>query len=214
MGARPSTKRSAPARRYESPLRDRRSAETRASLIAAASQLFVAKGWAGTGMRDIAAAAGVATETVYAHFSSKRGLLQAVLDVAVVGDDRSVALASRDEFAAVGQGRRLDRIRAAVRLLAGIQERTAALFKVLREAAAGDEAIAEILSAARERQRRDIAAGAQLMMGRAPTPVERDGFWALASPEVYLLLVEETGWTRRQYEEWMAELIGRTIPRH
>lgn len=37
--------------------------------------------------------AGVATETLYSHFASKRALLQAVMDVAAVGDEQPVAVA-------------------------------------------------------------------------------------------------------------------------
>lgn len=200
-------------RRYRSPLRDQRAAETRGALTAAANRLFVSKGWAATGMRDVAAEAGVATETVYAHFSSKRGLLRAVMDTAVVGDDHPVALVERPQFAAIGRGGRADRTRAAARLLTGIQERTAPVAKVLREAASSDGEIAEMLRAARQRQRLDVEAAAELIMGRAPTVIERDGLWAITSPEVYLLLVEESGWTLDQYEGWVAEMLERVVPR-
>jgi hypothetical protein len=37
--------------------------------------------------------------------------------------------------------------------------------------------------------------------------------WALTSPEVYLLLVEGSGWTPDQYETWMAETLERVVPR-
>ncbi len=164
-------------------------------------------------MRDVAAEAGVATETVYAYFSSKRGLLRAVVDIAVVGDDRPVAVAERPEFAAMGRGRRAERTAVAARLLAAINERTAAFAKVLREAAASDDEIADELHATRERQRRDVAAAAELIMGRSPTVTERDGLWAIASPEIYLLLVEESGWKPQQYEAWMADILERVIPR-
>ena len=164
-------------------------------------------------MRDVAAEAGVATETLYAYFSSKRVLLQAVVDMAVVGDDRPVAVAERPEFAAIGRGRHVERTAAAARLLGAIYGRTAALAKVIREAAAGDDEIADELRATRERQRRDVAAAAGLIMGRAATPAERDGLWALTSPEIYLLLVEESGWTPQQYEAWMAETLERLVPR-
>lgn len=30
--------------------------------------------------------------------------------------------------------------------------------------------------------------------------------WAIASPEMYLLLLEESGWTLDQYEAWVAAL--------
>jgi AcrR family transcriptional regulator len=200
-------------RRYRSPLRERRAAETRDALLAAARNLFVTNGWVATGMREVAAEAGVATETAYAYFSSKRGLLQAVMDVAVVGDDRPVAVAERPEFAAMGRGRHAERTGAAARLLTGIHGRTAGVAKVIREAAASDDEIADVLRATRERQRRDVAAAAGLIMGRAATVVERDGVWAITSPEIYLLLVEESGWTPEQYEAWMAETLERLVPR-
>ena len=37
--------------------------------------------------------------------------------------------------------------------------------------------------------------------------------WAIASPEVYLLLVEESGWTPEQYEAWVTETLERVVPR-
>ncbi|MGE0000418.1 MAG: helix-turn-helix domain-containing protein, partial [Ilumatobacteraceae bacterium] len=66
-------------RRYDSPLRAKRALETRAGLLDAATALFVSQGWARTGMRDVAQLAGVAVETVYSHFPSKRALLDAVV---------------------------------------------------------------------------------------------------------------------------------------
>ncbi len=200
-------------RRYASPIRAQRAQETRAALMTAAAELFSTKGWAATGMRDVAGAAGVAIETVYSHFASKRALLQAVIDVAVVGDERSLAVAERDEFAALGRGRRSARVTAAAALVRAVHERTASYAMVLREAAPGDEQIAELLQATRSRQREDIEAGAALIVGRPPTAVETDELWALLSPELYLLLVNEAGWTPAAYEDWVATTLSRVIPR-
>jgi AcrR family transcriptional regulator len=201
------------ARRYRSRLREHQTAATRGAVLDAARELFVANGWAGTGMRDVAAAAGVALETVYSHFSSKRGLLQAVADTAVVGDDASEPLAQRAEFLAIGVGRRPRRVRAAAQLLTAVQSRTAGIAKLLRQAAAVDGEITAMLQATRERQRSDVSSALELIIGRVPTTSERDGVWAITSPEVYLLLVEGSGWTLQQYEGWIAETLERITPR-
>ena len=199
-------------RRYHSPLREERARQTRAAVLDAADRLFTSQGWAATGMRDIAREAGTATETLYSYFPSKTALLQAVIDFAVRGDDVPLALAERPEFAAMAEGTRAERIAAAARLVADIQVRTVGLAKVLREAAYGDETIAEMLDATRERQRRDTAAGVGLMLGRDPTDREIDSVWALVSIELYLLLVEVRGWSTGEYESWLTDTLGAILP--
>ncbi len=51
---------------------------TRMALITAADAAFAARGWAGTRMEDIAAAAEVSVSTAYNHFPSKHAMLAAV----------------------------------------------------------------------------------------------------------------------------------------
>lgn len=197
----------AKSRSYRSPRRAEQAEQTRAAVLETATRMFAEKGWAATGMRDIAREAGVATETVYSHFSSKTGLFQQVIDIAVVGDDASVAMAERPEFAATGQGSRSRRIAQAARVTAEVHRRTGRFAKVLREAAPSDDSIAEMLRSTRERQRLDIAAGAELLLGRPPTSLELDGLWATLSPEMYLLLVEDSGWAVEQYQSWVAQTL-------
>ena len=200
-------------RRYDSPLRAERANETRAALVAAATELFTAKGWANTGMRQVAADAGVAVETLYSHFPSKRKLFDAVTDQAVVGDDAPIAVSDRPEFVALGAGRRAARLAAAASLVTDINRRTAPFAKLIREAATSDAEIGDVLRATRERQRSDVDSGLRLILGRPATDDERDGAWAIVSPEVFLLLVEESGWSHDRYETWIAETLGRVLPR-
>jgi AcrR family transcriptional regulator len=199
-------------RRYDSPLRAKRAAETKATLIAAATELFTTRGWSGTGMRDVARDAGVAVETLYSHYPSKRKLFDAVIDQAVVGDDVPVAVAERPEFLAIGTGSRADRIAAATALVTGISVRTAPFAALIREAAATDEDIAELLRAVRERQRSDVGAGLELILGRPPSDDERDGVWAIVSPEVFELLVGQSGWALDRYERWLTETLASVLP--
>ena len=200
-------------RRYDSSLRAKRAEETRASIVGAATALFTSKGWANTGMRAVARDAGVAVETLYSHFSSKRKLFDAVVDQAVVGDDAPIAVAERPEFLAMGRGRRADRLAAAASLATSINRRTAPFAKLIREAATSDEEVAGLLGATRERQRQDVGAALELIVGRPPTDDERDGAWAIVSPEVYLLLVEESGWSLDRYQQWLSDTLARTLPR-
>src|SRR5262245_56017676 len=54
-------------------------AETRARLLRAAADVFAQRGYDGTRVADIAAAAGVSNGALYAHFGSKAELLVAAL---------------------------------------------------------------------------------------------------------------------------------------
>ncbi len=57
-----------------------RRASTRAALLAAARELFAAKGFAGAGREEIVERAGVTRGAMYHHFASKEALFQAVYE--------------------------------------------------------------------------------------------------------------------------------------
>jgi len=61
-------------------LRERQKEHTRVRLTDAALELFSAKGYAGTTVDDIAAAAGATRATFYLHFSSKVEVMRALLE--------------------------------------------------------------------------------------------------------------------------------------
>ena len=196
-------------RAYRSPRREQQAAETRAMVVAAAARLFGERGWAATGMRDVARAAGVSVETVYASFGSKSDLLLAAIDLAVVGDAVPVPLNQRPEFAALGSGTRRQRARAAARLVTGINQRTAGVVLALKEAAASDPELAGRLREREQRRRVNVGQGMTLAAGRTVTEEEADGLWAVLAVEVYQLLTGLRGWTPRQYEDWLAGVIER-----
>jgi AcrR family transcriptional regulator len=196
-------------RAYRSPRREQQAAETRAMVLAAAARLFGERGWAATGMRDVARAAGVSVETVYASFGSKSDLLLAAIDLAVVGDAVPVPLNQRPEFAALGSGTRRQRARAAARLVTGVNQRTAGVVLALKEAAASDPELAERLREREQRRRINVEQGMTLAAGRTVTEEEADGLWAVLAVEVYQLLTGLRGWTPRQYEDWLADVIER-----
>src|SRR5262249_3446206 len=107
-------------RRYVSPRRTAAAAETRTAVLDSARRVVGQRGWAGTGMRDVARDAGVAVETVYANFKSKPVLLRAAFEVAIAGDGQPVAVADRPEFAELGDGDLPTRARSAARFVRGV----------------------------------------------------------------------------------------------
>jgi AcrR family transcriptional regulator len=198
-------------RRYVSPRRTAAAAETRTAVLDAARQLFAVRGWAGTGMRDVAREAGVAVETVYANFKSKPELLRAAFEAAIVGDALPIAIADRPEFAALGEGDLPTRARAAARFVRAIHERTRGLESALREGAAGDEMLAAFLAEGDARRRRDVETGTRLVAGRDVGETDYDGLWALLSMEFFHLLVDRRGWTADQYEDWLTDALVRLL---
>lgn len=198
-------------RSYHSPRRAQQAAETRAAVLRAATDLFSEHGWGATAMRDVAEAAGVSVETVYAAYGSKSGLLLAAVEVGVVGDLDPVALADRPEFAALGAGPGAERAAALARLATEIHRRTAALGLALREAATTDDDAAARLQTLEEQRRTDLGRALDLVAGRRLNGQEQDGLWAIGAAEVYRLLTETCGWTDRQYETWIADLLVRLL---
>src|SRR5215204_3120445 len=94
-----------PKRRYTSRRRQVQAAETRRQIVEAARQLFAERGYVGTTIEAIAQAAGVAGETVYATFGSKRAILARLVDVSVGGDEQPIPLLERPGPQAVQQER-------------------------------------------------------------------------------------------------------------
>src|SRR6476660_6564438 len=56
-----------------------RSLRKHAAILDAAEQVFLAKGYLGTSMDEVAARSGVSKQTVYAHFGSKETLFVALV---------------------------------------------------------------------------------------------------------------------------------------
>lgn len=198
-------------RAYRSPLRAAQAGQTRLAILAAATRLFAEQGWAGTGMRDVARAAQVSVETVYANFGSKAQLLKQAMDVAVVGDDEPVPLSDRPEFRALAEGDARARAEATGRLMVSLRRRTARLQGVLQQAGPSDPELTEMLQAGRVTERQQFREGLTAVAQRDVTETEVDEMFAVLSNDVYLLLTETCGWTDDAYQTWVATTVVRLL---
>ena len=201
-----------PARQYDSSRRTRQAAQTRAEVLAAAVVLFNEHGWAATKLADIAAHAGVAVETIYSGFGSKKGLLRAAMDVAVVGDAAPVPFSEREEFLQLGRGP-LDR---ALPRRGGRDGRDPRAFVrgVARDrrGRVGRRGSRGVARAARARPARAGRAEPHAHPGsHARRTRVVDLCWSLYSPEVYTQLTRDAGWSRAEYEQWLCEATVRLL---
>lgn len=78
------------------PKKLRRGPDRRKQIIAAASELFASRGFEGTSIRDIAAASGVLSGSLYYHFPSKEDLLFTVHQESLTAMRREVEAAIVD----------------------------------------------------------------------------------------------------------------------
>src|SRR5438045_9090090 len=74
-----------------------RTRRTRAAVVEAARTLFLERGYAATTIEAISDRSDTPQATVYRLFSSKLGILKALLDVSIGGDDRAMPMADRPQ---------------------------------------------------------------------------------------------------------------------
>src|SRR6478752_2591815 len=82
-------------RSYESPRRRAQAEATRRQILEAAQRLFERQGYGATTMSAIAAEAGVALKTVYVAFETKSGVVRALWNVLLRGDENDAPVAER-----------------------------------------------------------------------------------------------------------------------
>jgi AcrR family transcriptional regulator len=201
-------------RRYQSPLRRAQAQSTRLTIVEAAARLFIARGYVGTSMDDIAAAAGVGRATVFASVGGKAAILKTAYDIAIVGDDEPIPLPQRPWAIAVrNEPDPIRMIDAYAEMITDISGRVAPIYEAMRGAAGADPEVRLVWDAMR-RERRGGAAG---FVGfvvardalRADVDRKRAGdvVWALNDPALYYLLVHEMAWTPAQFRSWLAETL-------
>jgi len=204
---------------YRSPLRAERARASRQRILDAAAAQFLARGYARTPVTAIAAEAGVSEDLVFHLFSTKRGLLKAVLDVGIGGDDADVALLDREDPQAMRRETSLRRQIAMFATGIGQQlERVRPLDDMLRGAAGVEPELAELRDDIQLRQRRQaMTTIADWLHSRGPLrddmSVEQAAaiLWTLTSPEVHHMLIDDWEWSGEQYRAWLQGILEASL---
>jgi AcrR family transcriptional regulator len=209
----------APKRPYKSTLRAEQARLTRERILEASEELFLADGYGATTIAQIARRAGVAADTVYATFGSKRGILKSLMDARVAGDSDPAPLLDRPDVKSTSaQADRGERIRRVADGITAIHERARRIDDLMLSAAGSDPEIAALRSDIQQRQR---LAGMRYALSavkgddplRAPLDDDQaaDILWTLTSPEVHRMLRDQRHWTPDRYRSWLADAIQRLL---
>ena len=203
---------------YNSNRRKEQALQTRRQIVEAARNLFIERGYAGATIDAIAQSAGVAPETVYAAFGSKRAILSKLFELSLVGDDLPIPLLERGEQQEVLRG--ADQHRQIELFAAGIYDimyRVAPLFDIMHVAAKTEPEIAEMLKNILNARVQGMMAFVRALLKNGPlrpglTPeTAAETVWTLTSAEVFTLLKTNRGWSEEQHKQWLADNLTRLL---
>jgi AcrR family transcriptional regulator len=205
-------------RRYESVHRQQQARLTRRAILDAAAALFFDPGYAATPLTAIAAKSGVAIQTVYKIFGSKKALLSALVDVTVAGDDEPAPLAARPfvaDIRALTEAR--DKLARYAVHLAETHARQTQIMLALAGAATADPDAAAIWRKNLDERRHamtmfaaELASTGQL---RPDHTVETaaDVLWLAMDVRNYDWLVRERGWPPERFRRWYVDTVAAAI---
>ena len=186
----------------------------RRAVVTAARTLFLDRGYAATTVDAISDLAEVPAATIYRLFASKLGILKALLDTSIAGDDEPVSVQERSDVASLfAEPDPTKLLVGFAGVTTAINQRTNDVYRLLASAAGSDPAAAELLgeiqqqrSHGQSRIARALARSGSLREDLR----ERDAsdiVHALMSPEVYRLLVVERRWPPERYEKWLGSTL-------
>jgi len=190
----------------------------RRAVVESARTLFLERGYAATTIEAISEHSDVPSATVYRLFSSKLGILKAVLDTSIAGDEQPLAVQERPDVASLFTEPDPHKLLAGFAgITTAINQRTNDVYRVLVSAAGSDPAAAELLTEIRQQRDRGqgrIARSLARAHALKPGLRERDAadlIHTLMAPEVFRLLVGDRGWTPERYEQWLATTLAQQL---
>ena len=202
-------------RSYNSPRRREQAASTRTAILDAAQRLFEQEGFASTSMAAIAAEAGVAVKTLYLAFESKPGLLRALWNARLRGDEGELPVGDRAWFREVLAEPDPERqLRLNARNSRVVKERAGRLMEVIRDSAALDPDVAELGIGSRPTSTPNQRAVVQSLHKKKALPkglgVDRatESSGPSTTLSTYWLLTGERGWSPAGYERWLGDALA------
>jgi AcrR family transcriptional regulator len=204
-------------RSYDNDRRTAQSQNTKLRILEAARQLLMAKGYRATTVAQVARAAGVHHDTIYALVGRKPEILRELIEMAISGADGPVAPEEREyvqRMLAEPDPRQKLAIYASA--MQAIQTRMAPLLLALRDASSTEpeaEQVWKVISERRAANMRRLVVdlGEGVLRPELSDDTAADIIWATASSEVFILLTTQRRWSLRQYEDWLYDTWCRLL---
>lgn len=193
-------------------MREQQADRTRLAIAKAARKLIFSKGYEAAKIDAIAREAGVAAQTVYAVFGSKRGILAELLDQDSFGPDYQELI--RQVEATTDPA---IKVRFPARFARQIYDAQSSTFDRFRGAGV---VAPDLASLEKERECYRYEAQKHLIAflhdsGRLRKDLTitkaRDVLWTLTGRELYRMLVRERGWSSDAYEKWLADTLASAL---
>lgn len=204
-----------PRRPYDSGRRQQAARRNRAAVLRACRELLFRDGYQATTIRAVAERAGVSPETVYKVFGGKPGLVKALWDLTLAGDDEPLAMAERPQLQEAFETRDAHvKLRLYAAFVRGVHERLAALFTLLAQA--GPD-VGQVLALSEEERMTGVTAFVAHLAdsGILPADVDiarlADSCWVLTGPHLFTQLAAGRGWHADAYENWLSGMLASAL---
>jgi AcrR family transcriptional regulator len=208
-------------RKYDSTRRQAQAGETRRQILEAAHKLFIEHGYAGATIEAIAKEAGVALKTVYAVFKNKWKILVTLLNNSSSNSsEENIPMLERAGPKAIAQERNQRRqLQMFAQVIANNMGGAAHISEIMQVAAKTEADVNKMVQNLNKQRWQHMAVAVQQILTNGPLQEKIDEahatdiVWTLTSPEVFLLLTRDRGWSKEKYAEWLADsLITALLP--
>jgi len=206
-------------RKYDSTRRQAQAGETRRQILEAAYKLFIEHGYAGATIEAIAKEAGVALKTVYAVFKNKWKILVTLLNNSSSNSgEENIPMHESAAPKAVAQERDQRRqLQMFAQVIANNMGGAAYISEIMQVAAKTEADVNKMVQDLNKQMWQHMAVAVQQIVTNGPLQEEMDAaratdiVWTLTSPEVFLLLTRDCGWSKEKYAEWLADTLTRAL---
>jgi len=195
-------------RAYSVNTRQRQAQDTRSRITAAAAELLASVGYDAMTIDAIADRAEVSSQTVYAVFRSKAGILAELLDKSAFDSDYQTL--TRE---ALEHDNPPERLRFAARIARHIYEAQVKTIDLVQGAGVLAPELANLIQE-REQMRFkqqthmiDFVVKSAALKPDLDRVRAHDILWTLTSRDIYRMLVVGRGWSPQAYEDWLGDVL-------